>query len=99
MILKVVFICIRFPGEVCRLIVCHCHAVSDRTLRRCIREGCASSRDLGECTGAGTGCGGCEPLLEEIVEEELARGEARTSEAPGPLRTRLPMHPDGVQAA
>lgn len=82
------------------MIVCHCHAVSDRTLRRCIREGCATSRDLGECTGAGTGCGGCEALIEEIVEEELARGaEARTSETPGPLRTRLPMLPDDVQAA
>lgn len=82
------------------MIVCHCHAVSDRTLRRCIREGCATSRDLGECTGAGTGCGGCEALIEEIVEQELASGVgARSSEAPAPLRTRLPMLPDDVQAA
>lgn len=83
------------------MIVCHCHAVSDRTLRCRIREGCATSRDLAECTGAGTGCGGCEALIEEIVEEELGCGAegSRNSDSPGTLRTRLPMLPDGVQAA
>jgi bacterioferritin-associated ferredoxin len=81
------------------LIVCHCHAVSDRTLRRCVREGRISSQDLGECTGAGTGCGGCEALIDEVVRDELSRAEARGAELPGSVRTRLPVVSDDAQAA
>lgn len=58
------------------MIVCHCHAVSDRSIRQRIRDGHDSVEEIGACCGAGTGCGGCVAAIEEIVDEEraLARG-------------------------
>jgi len=50
------------------MLVCHCHAVCDRTIRQCIREGARSADDVGDACGAGTGCGGCRPVIEDILE-------------------------------
>ena len=53
------------------MIVCHCHAISDRVVRNCVQEGCASLEAIAAATGAGTCCGGCRDALVEIVDEEL----------------------------
>lgn len=55
------------------LLVCHCHRVCDRTIRDCVREGACSTEDVGAACGAGTSCGGCEPLVEAVVKSELTR--------------------------
>jgi bacterioferritin-associated ferredoxin len=52
-----------------RMIVCHCHLVTERRIRQMVREGCSSLTELGRACGAGTSCGGCLPLVCEIVEE------------------------------
>ncbi len=55
------------------MIVCHCHSVTDREIRSSVQCGARSCEDVGEACGAGTGCGGCESLVEEIVECERRR--------------------------
>jgi bacterioferritin-associated ferredoxin len=49
------------------VLVCHCHEVGDRTLRKCIRDGARTVAEIGAACGAGTSCGGCRPVLEELV--------------------------------
>jgi bacterioferritin-associated ferredoxin len=63
------------------MIVCHCHAVTDREIRACVREGARTSADVAAACGACTGCGGCEELVDELVAGEhrhltLVRDEA-----------------------
>jgi bacterioferritin-associated ferredoxin len=49
------------------MIVCHCHYVSDREIRQCMQAGACDVADVGRACGAGTGCGGCRPEIENIV--------------------------------
>jgi len=51
------------------LIVCSCHAVSDREIRRLVREGATSPRQVARACGAGSSCGGCRPSIREILAE------------------------------
>jgi len=55
------------------MLVCHCHAVSDRVVREAVRCGARSVSAVGEACGAGTGCGGCHEVVEEIVASEAPR--------------------------
>lgn len=53
--------------------VCSCNGVSAKTIRCAVRDGALSS--LGQvkaCTRAGTGCGGCVPLVNDLLNAELA---------------------------
>jgi len=52
------------------MIVCHCFGVSDREIRASVRSGAKSCADVAECCGAGSGCGGCQSLVAEIVHAE-----------------------------
>lgn len=52
------------------MIVCHCHAVSDRRIRELVRAGARCVRDVQRRTGAGSGCEGCLSSLRDIVERE-----------------------------
>jgi nitrite reductase [NAD(P)H] large subunit len=47
--------------------VCACHQVSKARLVDLIGQGCKTEQ-LGAKTGAGTGCGGCRPQLEALIE-------------------------------
>lgn len=51
------------------MIVCLCAGVNDRSLRKAMREGARSIRELGEATGAGTHCGSCCCDLRRIAAE------------------------------
>ncbi|MGB3410327.1 MAG: (2Fe-2S)-binding protein [Microthrixaceae bacterium] len=53
------------------MIVCHCHGVSDRRIESEMLLGATSVEDIGERCGAGTNCGGCIPLIENILESKL----------------------------
>ena len=73
------------------MIVCHCHGVSDRAIRAAVKlEGAACADDVGSLCEAGTGCGGCLPLVEEILEAEGA-GMRAASHAPRTRRCALPV--------
>ncbi|HEY4188220.1 MAG TPA: (2Fe-2S)-binding protein [Polyangia bacterium] len=49
------------------MLVCHCHEVGDRTLRKCIREGAQTISEIGAACGAGTSCGGCRPAIQDLI--------------------------------
>ncbi|HSU40739.1 MAG TPA: (2Fe-2S)-binding protein [Polyangiaceae bacterium] len=53
------------------MIVCHCRAVSDRAIRASIRDGATTIEAVCAVTGASGCCGGCEPMVSDILDEEL----------------------------
>ena len=52
------------------MIVCHCKAVSDHSIREAVREGAHSCRQVARRCQAGRICGGCRPVIREIIEAE-----------------------------
>ena len=60
------------------MIVCHCKAVSDRAIREAIRRGAQTPREVAIACQAGRGrqCGGCIPLVREIIGNETTRADA-----------------------
>jgi bacterioferritin-associated ferredoxin len=54
------------------VIVCSCHAVTDREVRHAARAGARTTCQIAEMCGAGSGCGGCRETLHELLEETHA---------------------------
>ena len=53
-----------------REIICHCFEVSREEIENAIREkGLKTVEEVGEATNAGTGCGGCQEQIQEILDE------------------------------
>lgn len=53
--------------------ICSCHNVLKKDLQEGIQSGkCKSIGDVKSCTKAGTGCGGCMPLVQTIFNKEMA---------------------------
>lgn len=50
--------------------VCICFDVTEEDIRKAIRNGANTVEAVGEATQAGTGCGGCVPRIQEIIDEE-----------------------------
>ena len=59
------------------MIVCHCKAVSDRTVRTVVRAGADTSRQVALACGAGRSCGGCRPAIAELIAEEQGQPPQR----------------------
>ncbi len=53
--------------------ICSCFDVSKGDLITAIHQGCHTVAALKAATNAGTGCGGCLPLLSRVLNSELAR--------------------------
>ncbi|MDA8391792.1 MAG: nitrite reductase large subunit NirB [Actinomycetota bacterium] len=67
------------PGEA---IVCSCRNVSKSTIVAAVCEGgCEDVGSVKACTGAGTGCGSCLPMVKELVSLELAKAGKEVSRA------------------
>ena len=67
------------------MLVCHCHALTDRDIRRAVRAtGACNVAEVGEHCGAATGCGGCHDLVAEIVQSEKRRLSMYPNEARQP---------------
>jgi bacterioferritin-associated ferredoxin len=49
--------------------VCHCHAISDRTIRAEIELGAVDEDDIGDRCGAGTRCGSCVEEIRRLCHE------------------------------
>lgn len=72
------------------MLVCHCNGASDRKIRRAIRAGAATASQVGQACGAGTCCGGCVELIDELISSERAAREANTTpSSPNTDRPRL----------
>ncbi|WP_276736387.1 NADPH-nitrite reductase [Bacillus sp. (in: firmicutes)] len=53
-------------------IICGCNGVSKGDIIQAIQEkGCSSTDEIKACTGASRSCGGCKPLVEEILQHTL----------------------------
>ena len=65
------------------MIVCHCKAVSDRTIRKAVREGAQSLGEVSAACGAGSCCGGCTGTVRQILRTEApSRDEHALSALP-----------------
>ena len=53
--------------------ICSCNNVSVGTLRDRVADGVCTLGELKSCTRAGTGCGGCVPLVTDILNSELKK--------------------------
>jgi nitrite reductase (NADH) large subunit len=53
--------------------VCSCNAVSKGTIASAVAGGACDIAALKSCTGAGTACGGCVPLVNQIMKAEMAK--------------------------
>ncbi|HOK38436.1 MAG: (2Fe-2S)-binding protein [Bacteroidales bacterium] len=51
-------------------IICMCNEISEKEIIKAIKEkNCNTVEKVGDETGAGTICGGCIPLIEELIEK------------------------------
>jgi bacterioferritin-associated ferredoxin len=54
------------------MIVCHCKGVTDREIRKAVLEGASTCTDVERLCEAGKECGGCRPLIEQLVGGQAA---------------------------
>ncbi len=64
------------------MIVCHCHGVSDRSIREAVQEGARTCRQVARACRAGRACGGCRPVIHEIIERESRPCEGHSTHEP-----------------
>ncbi len=55
------------------MIVCQCRGVTDRTIRKAVRDGASDRNEVVRACTAGNTCGGCVPAIDEIIEAEQGR--------------------------
>lgn len=65
------------------MFVCHCLAVTDRTIAESIESGARDLRGIGEQCGAGTGCGGCHLALRKMLADHRREQARRRRRRPG----------------
>lgn len=53
------------------MLVCHCRAVNDRQIEAAALCGAGSVREIVAACGAGGVCGGCRPVIREILSETV----------------------------
>jgi nitrite reductase (NADH) large subunit len=57
------------PGS----LICSCENVACGVLDEAVEDGCRTTGELKKATGAGSGCGGCAPLVEKVLQASLER--------------------------
>ncbi len=65
------------------MIVCVCHGIPCKRIRSVIREGAETVDAVGAACGAGTDCGSCREMIEDLIDETVP-AETRA-------RSHLPM--------
>ncbi|MED4722005.1 NADPH-nitrite reductase [Bacillus atrophaeus] len=62
-------------------IICGCNGVSKGNIIHAIQEqGCSSTDEIKACTGASRSCGGCKPLVEELLQYTLGSDFAASAQ-------------------
>ncbi|WP_448223761.1 nitrite reductase large subunit NirB [Gordonia iterans] len=69
--------------------ICSCNDVSKGTLCSAIADGSCTVADLKKCTGAGTACGSCVPLLSKLLNESGVEQSKALCEHFGQSRAEL----------
>ncbi len=54
------------------VLVCHCHRVNDARIDQVLAAGADGVRAVVRATRAGSGCGGCIPMLRRLCAERAA---------------------------
>ncbi|MCG3760363.1 nitrite reductase large subunit [Vibrio cincinnatiensis] len=54
-------------------VICSCFDVTKAKIAQAVAEGCHTLAQVKQATGAGTGCGGCLPLVTSVLNAELAK--------------------------
>lgn len=54
------------------MLICHCKGLRDRDVRCAVARGARSAGQVLSSCGAGSVCGGCLPLIAEVVAEAQA---------------------------
>ena len=66
------------------VIVCMCHAISDRELARVIADGAATLEEVGRACRAGTDCGCCREMIRVLLERSAPDRRTRhAADRPG----------------
>lgn len=60
------------------MLVCHCRGITDRQIRRLVKEGASSTRDVARATGAGLRCGGCRTNVKQVIDDAVEREFQKT---------------------
>jgi len=60
--------------------ICSCEAVTKGDLCSAIKNGACSINDLKGCTKAGTGCGGCVPLMTDLFKAKMKESGVEVSD-------------------
>ncbi len=63
------------------MLICHCNGVSDRTVRRVVRDGARTVSEVGHACGAGTCCRGCSGSIGKIIRAERRQHERKEDSA------------------
>ena len=83
--------------------VCSCNNVSKGAICAAVRDGADTLDALKRCTKAGTGCGGCVPLVTDLLEGGTEKGRPRGRQslvrALSALADRVVRHREGKTAA
>jgi bacterioferritin-associated ferredoxin len=53
------------------MLVCHCRGITDRQIRRLVKDGACSTREVARSTGAGMRCGGCRSNVKQVVNDAV----------------------------
>ncbi|MGV7207837.1 nitrite reductase large subunit NirB [Oxalobacteraceae bacterium A2-2] len=53
--------------------ICSCNDISKGALCKAVAAGATTIGELKSCTGAGTSCGGCVPLVTQVMKAEMAK--------------------------
>ena len=63
------------------MLVCQCNGVSERSIRRLVRGGAVTVRQVARGCGAGACCGDCAETIRDLIRAEAAeqREELRDS--------------------
>lgn len=54
-------------------VLCYCKQVTERRIRKTVREGKRRFVSVKQFTDAASGCGLCQPLVEDVIADELKK--------------------------
>ena len=54
-------------------VICVCKQVTERKIRKVVKEGRRRFVSVKQATEAGSGCGLCQPIVQDIIDDELKK--------------------------
>ena len=54
-------------------VICVCKQVTERRIRKAVKDGRRKFVSVKQSTEAGSGCGLCQPIVQDIIDDELKK--------------------------